>query len=160
VRLPQVRFTMRRMMVAVAVAGASLGVATEANRLLRLSRSYRARAVNHVRERANLMLGRAMYSAWLAETIEERRDWRATMERWRSAPGPRVEMVIGPGEMMADWAYFERMLGNLDANIRWSASEVERSSRRLAYHDALISKYSRAALYPWLPVLTDPPEPE
>jgi hypothetical protein len=159
-RVPRVRFTMRRMMVVVAIAGASLGVATEANRLLRLSRSYRARAADHGRERANLVLTRAMNSALLAETIEERRDWRATMERWRSGPGPRVEMVVGPGEMMADWAYFERMLGNLDANIQSSATEIERSSLRLAYHDALISKYSRAARYPRLSVAPDPPEPK
>jgi hypothetical protein len=148
------------MMVVVAIVGVSLGVATEANRLLRLSGSHRAQAADHGRKREFLRLTRAMNSALLAETIEDRRDWRERMERWRSGPGPRVELVIGPGELKADWAYFERTLGNLDSNIRSSASEIERSSRRLDYHDSLISKYERAARYPWLPVAPDPPEPK
>lgn len=147
-------------MVAVAVVGTSLGIATEVLRLFRLSLSYRALAVDHDRERASLLLTRDMNSALLAETIEERRDWRKTMERWRSGPGPRVEMVIGPGETLADWAYFERMLGNFDANIRSTSSEIERWSRRIDYHGALIGKYSQAARYPWLRLAPDPAPPD
>jgi hypothetical protein len=33
-------------------------------------------------------------------------------------------------------------------------------SRKAAYHDAMSSKWSEAALRPWLPVEPDPPEPE
>lgn len=29
-----------------------------------------------------------------------------------------------------------------------------------AYHRVLKAKYERAALYPWLPVKPDPPDPE
>ena len=36
----------------------------------------------------------------------------------------------------------------------------ENAIQRTRYHRSLVSKYRRAARYPWLPVESDPPEPE
>jgi hypothetical protein len=33
-------------------------------------------------------------------------------------------------------------------------------ARRTAYHAQLRAKYEQAAVYPWLPIAPDPPEPE
>jgi hypothetical protein len=37
---------------------------------------------------------------------------------------------------------------------------VEEKGKRLAWHVHLQGKYERAARYPWLPVVPDPPYPE
>jgi hypothetical protein len=53
--------------------------------------------------------------------------------------------------------------GIADARSRgWGVELLERASlKRLeAYHAAMTAKYERAARYPWLPVESDPPEPE
>jgi hypothetical protein len=44
-----------------------------------------------------------------------------------------------------------------DANDREMTPDGVKSS---AWHAALAEKYRQAALYPWLPVEPDPPEPE
>jgi hypothetical protein len=41
-----------------------------------------------------------------------------------------------------------------------SARRVVAEASKAEYHDSLAIKYERAARYPWLPVLPDPPEPE
>jgi hypothetical protein len=45
----------------------------------------------------------------------------------------------------------------LDANDREMTPD---GVKRSAWHAALAEKYRQAALYPWLPVEPDPPEPE
>ena len=68
----------------------------------------------------------------------------------------------------AGWRLWERSHA-----FEWIATEHEvmsdlcrhgrglgaRALRLAAYHDALKTKYERAASYPWLPVEPDPPEP-
>jgi hypothetical protein len=88
------RFTVRRLMVAVAIVGIVLGVTIE-----RRDR-FRRIAVHH----------------------------RAEFQKLAS------RMKAGSHEE-SDWLPIE-------------------------WHESLARKYKRAACYPWLPVATDPPEPE
>ncbi len=46
-----------------------------------------------------------------------------------------------------------------DALQKWER-EQERQRKRIEHFDRLRLKYERAARYPWLPVVPDPPEPE
>ncbi len=93
-KLPRVRFTVRRMMVAVAVASLALGLSQWMRR-----RSGRFDEIH-------------------------RRHVRASFE---------IAYSSGP----------------------WSDKEA-----RMTYHWRMITKYERAARYPFLPVAPDPPEPE
>jgi hypothetical protein len=47
-----------------------------------------------------------------------------------------------------------------EAEILEAKGFRERAGRRAFYHQALGRKYAWAAWFPWLPVATDPPEPE
>ena len=38
--------------------------------------------------------------------------------------------------------------------------EVDRDDRRVSYYESMYDKYDRAARYPFLPVVPDPPAPE
>ncbi len=48
--------------------------------------------------------------------------------------------------------------------VMWISKGIEtldpRCQRLIAYHGALARKYWYAALFPWLPVAPDPPEPK
>jgi hypothetical protein len=56
------------------------------------------------------------------------------------------------------YAYDHRAAGDHRAVTDWPRNEAhERALAR--YHDDLAAKYDRAALYPWLPIEPDPPEP-
>jgi hypothetical protein len=46
------------------------------------------------------------------------------------------------------------------ALMEWVRSQVEPNPRKLEFHRSMRRKYERACDYPWLPVASDPPEPE
>lgn len=97
--LPRPRFSLRWLMVAVAVAGVLI----------------------HTERRRQLFLGRVR-EIELAQYIHEDR--------------------------------------NHDEAGTWTGSDLARWLRKQSHYDALKVKYERAARYPWLPVVPDPPEPE
>ena len=103
-RLPRVRITVRRMMVAVAIVALGLAVVRWMRSMDALSANYHHRALSHYVKLSNdhfLML----------QLPDDPRD-----DKW------------------------------LD--------------RRKTYRRAMAEKWNRAALFPWLPIEPDPPEPE
>jgi hypothetical protein len=115
VKLPRVRFTVRRMMVAVAVVA-----------LLIYGGMVR-------RHRLSL--------AALCEVAD--RGVRHTGASYRLEDGIETLRTVKTGGGRA-----------------LTPAEVASRSRRAAYWVALGRKYERAALIPWLPISSDPPEPE
>ena len=110
-RVPRVRFTVRTLMVLVAVVAIILGGMI----LRQRAASYRQRAAQF--------------------------GWVATGLRQSAASGNAAFLhptPTGPGTPMTQ-----------AMSLRWAE-----------YYAGLRAKYEHAALYPWLPVEPDPPEPE
>jgi hypothetical protein len=131
-RLFHVRFTVRRMMCAVASFAILMGVAREVGRLRRLSQGYARRAV---------LAGR------------EERGWRqALILRIASEADARqrsIALRAKDQDLAAEWA--------VEASI--CAEEVVEVRSVLAHFVGLHQKYQRAASRPWDVVAPDPPEP-
>jgi hypothetical protein len=128
-RVPRVRFTVRWMMVAVAVVAMGLGVRAQLSRWQQLARYY---AIEAGRLRRSVLTFRAIgemsQEQWIAH-------YRAADER--SLPGP-----------LTYYGWAERY-GEESAGAR----------RHADYLDLLRKKYQRAAAQPWWPVEPDPPPP-
>jgi hypothetical protein len=126
------RFTVRRMMIAVALASVVLGVTREVSRLGTLAREYRRKALVSAREERQWRRGLV---ARVASEAEARRLSAALRPRDRD---------------LAD-------LWELEA-LDWS-EHVGEVRAILAHHSRMRHKYERAASRPWEPVAPDPPEP-
>lgn len=127
-RMP--RFTIRRMMVGVAVVAVLVWSVIEARRLHRLSKYYRERA----QSAANGEIGQQRVIADRAKTI------RWCQEALPTAP-PQAREAI-------------------KQVIRANERDMARRPVGIAYYVELKRKYERAARYPWLPVANDPEIPE
>ncbi len=124
--LPRVRFTVRRMMVAVAIVAVSLAFVTMWNRAF----TFGQIAIEHA-ERERAFRG-------TTSLILDYHSRLQTGKLDRFDPRP-----VDPDKPNAS---FDEL--------------AEDSERRADYHSQLTEKYRLAALYPWLPVPPDPPEPE
>jgi hypothetical protein len=131
-RVPRVKFSVRRMILAVASLAILMGVTREVSRLRRLSQGYARRAV---------LAGR------------EERGWRqALIDRIASEADARqrsIALLAKDPDLAGEWA--------LEAST--CAEEVEETRAILAHFVALHQKYQRAASHPWDTVAPDPPEP-
>jgi hypothetical protein len=145
-RMPRFRFTVRRMMVVLAIVGTIFGAVLEVQRLRGLATSYATRS--------------AFHSRLTALCVAEATTFRARLDR-------RVVMV-GTGRMLR--------IENINDDVslwRLSAPKGHPSwagadPRTMAAHDLkeweeeakrhswLSAKYARAARYPWLAVAPDP----
>src|SRR4051812_4701110 len=128
-RLPRSRFTVRRMMVAVAIIAVSVGVPvgmahSRAQAARELAGRYRERAAFHRREAAWL-LGMARSGSILMADTREDGIWRT----------PKISQ-----------AEEERRFS------RWPSNRIK---ARAAWHSAVARKYEDAALDPWWPVAPD-----
>ena len=112
-KLPRVRFTIRRLMVAVAV----VAIAVYGSVLWRRSVEYRHRAEDALN---------------LAKRLNDTRN--AIEESIAALRGGNYRIAL--------------------------ISRRDQLRREIDYWDAARIKYSRVALYPFLPVAPDPPEPE
>jgi hypothetical protein len=146
-RRPRVRFTVRRLMVAVAVVAIGFwGLA-----LVRVSQDYRQRAsiAEGAERAADVLENTSHQSAWAIDLEADR------IERDR-ANGLLVDVVLLETP--------ERSLDSVVARMRTkatlSARDAARYGRIRRYGAYLKQKYRRAARYPWLPVAPDPPAPE
>jgi hypothetical protein len=135
-RLPRVRFTVRRMMVAVAIASLSLGAAAGVLRLSRLQTAYRERAALHAGEMSNL-------------SAQDTRIYRAR-ERLAAEGVPDPGGYLGLGTRLpAPRERIEELNDRRNGVLfRWE------------WHKKMRAKYERAAERPWLALEPDPPEPE
>jgi hypothetical protein len=136
--MPRPRFTIRRMMVAVAVVGASLGFI----QLRRLAKNHDVRAAHHARQEAALRA--------CLDTVREEVDdggYRLTFDEgtvFASGVTSKAPLPFGLPGRGVEGAYRTR--------DGWS--------RLAAWRGELRRKYERLARYPWLPVAPDPPIPE
>jgi hypothetical protein len=159
-RLPRVRFTMRRLMVWVAVVALALGGVLWAARLRRRSAYYVYVAQAYDLEAKN----HTTFIAFYRELAEQRRrpefhlgqDYQdATL--FTNDYGGRLTT-----ERQGEWDPYAARLRDPDPEQdedRLRALAVQ-ERRRAAYFAELGTKYRRAAARPWLPVARDPPSPE
>jgi hypothetical protein len=142
-RLPRIRFTVRQIMIVVAIAAVALG----ANDLrLRWNRYHALRSEHEWKSRSCLSLAER-HAATAALNEREAQRLRAAI---LSGQYPVRSAAEGVGQIASNTA--------AAAAIERSAEEKLRARAR--FHDALRLKYERAARYPWLAVGPDPPEPE
>jgi hypothetical protein len=144
VRIPRVRFTVRRLMIVVViVAGLLWGL-----KMRRLSVSYSEQAATHASEQKFWDSGVSLSNVEIARRTSHLAELREKANRDRAEGFPEVannfERLIELESHMLNY-YLE------DARIR--KSHRDESAR-------LNRKYYRAARYPWLSVEPDPPEPE
>jgi hypothetical protein len=130
-RLPRVRFTVRRLMIAVAIVGVLLAAGLEARWMHRKYREYATRASLH-------SYCERLYSEWASSDIKKEADRRSKFEKNGQAG-------------FDDW-----VLHLADYYGRRAAKETLWAN----YHARMKSKYEVAMRRPWLPVEPDPPEPE
>jgi hypothetical protein len=129
-KLPRVRFTMRRMMCVVAVIAFGLAVAVIGRR----QAYYFTQAERYLayQEQDQLLLDGYKNTAWMAGYRGQSKD--ETVRQGKSDQYWR-EDVIG-AELGVVYSY-----------------------RRLVHHRQMVGKYLRAASRPWASVPIDPPEP-
>jgi len=133
--VPRVRFTVRRLMIAVAIVALILGAELTRRRSAQfrlLARSYASAA-----EFDGLILEGGT-TTFRLEDGQIREVHGSSSIRIPTDEGGLVESAIDPTP----------------------GYDEDRLRRRAEYHDFLRRKYDRAARYPWLPVAPDPPEPE
>ncbi len=132
---PRVRFTVRRMMVAVAIAAVATGCVTFWKR----STDFHRLADQYGQLESD-------ESAWLSSILEHQ-EW--TKKHGRAGipfdlpPVPPSELLKSDAEIIAE----------ID-------DEAKRRREKIEWYRPRRLKYERAARYPWLPVAPDPPEPE
>jgi hypothetical protein len=155
-RMPRVRFTVRRMMVAVAIAGVVTGIAV----LKKKRDGFLERARFHAMvEQSGLEIAESFFA--VAGAFREFADGAMPAD---SLP----RLVVHPTSRPDDEYVFipqhdppaETDSGQLEQDGSGIAAIAFRNRENAAWHGALKRKYERAARYPWLPVAPDPPEPE
>jgi hypothetical protein len=144
VKLPRVRFTMRRMMIAVALAASALGAARIAGRVT----YYREMAVHHSkRENAcrSLLDGGSL--------VLFRSDGRIRVALTNEKLADGTARAFG-GEL-APTTFLASADPSPDPRInRFTVRD------RIGYHARMREKYERGVSSPWIAVAPDPPEPE
>jgi hypothetical protein len=147
-RLPRVRFTVRRMLVALGVAASAMGAARLHGDAVR----FRARAALHARLQVRCAALADEYEAIYLRTADG--------YVLRDAPRVRVPIRSGaegePLQTSASWD--DPAWAGADARTK-APHDAAGWRREASRHADLKAKYERAARYPWLPVPADPPEP-
>jgi hypothetical protein len=142
-RLPRIRFTVRRIMIVVAIAAVALG----ANDLRR--RWYRFRALRSIHE----WNGRA------CSTMAERHASTAANNE-REAERLRAALKSGHYGVRSETELVAQIASNTEAQAAIERAAERKNRARALFHDALRLKYERASRYPWISVGPDPPQPE
>jgi tetratricopeptide (TPR) repeat protein len=142
-RRSRLRFTVKRLMVAIAALALVLGCSIEAVRLKRWRDAALERAEMHAQlEHVNRDLERsALEMVKMHEGIADR---DPALSRRR-------------GQLVRKWAEYVRQQKAKAAEEREEAAKYAEAA---AYHAALREKYRRAAAQPWRAVEADPPPPD
>jgi hypothetical protein len=143
--MPRPRFTIRRMMVAVA----GVAVACEVANLAWASERYRSLASHYSRRAGASLVAAAVFQDAIPQAEDDVR-FAEQMIRW-SREKHRSEDWIG--QQVDERARLQRVVEDYK-------ERVDQGRREAKYDHQLASKYERAARYPWLPVAPDPPEPK
>lgn len=152
-RLP--KMTTRRWMVVVAIVALIAGVGIEADRLVSLSKLFRARTAEAAAGEQELRTYgaslRDSLAEWLYRTEPNEQEFKKlssarTMRGLSSGEEARLQLVIGflkSNKSVAD--DFQRLIATNDARVEHFAR--------------LRQKYDHAARRPWLSIEPDSPEP-
>jgi hypothetical protein len=141
--LPRLQFTVRRMMIVVAIAAVALG----ANDLRRRKVRYDAlRSTHEWRGRSSMSLAE-LHASTVADNERE-------VERLRAAVRSRHEAPLREAELVA------QIISNIGGAAAIERAAERQCRSRARFHELLRKKYERAARYPWLIVEPDPPEPD
>ena len=150
--MPRVRFTVRRMMVAVAILALLLwGGLVEIPRLRGLARDHRARAARHAATQKRLL-------DFFRDQDVCRVYWSAlAVDRQEGADAALCpDVPDGPADAVETWA---ELAAQARDQAAWHARSIVQEGPKSEYFARMRWKYERAARYPWLPVVPDPPEP-
>jgi hypothetical protein len=141
-RLPRVRFSVRMMMIAVAIAALTLGA-------------------NDVRLRRERYLALRSNHDWSARgrlrLAESHASVAAQNEREAARMLAAISSIRDPTRVHLE--YNVRIASNIEAAAATERAAEQKCRTQARYHDALRIKYERAARYPWILVEPDPPEP-
>jgi di/tripeptidase len=130
-RLPRVRFTVRRMMIAVAVVAVLIACSFQAVRLHRNYQHYSWRVEFHTTmEQGDLTLASSLNNL--------------------------ADVLSSGASRLAGRGFGEEMGQRAKKHFR----EAERRRVSAKYHAQMKAKYEAAARRPWLDVEPDPPPPE
>jgi hypothetical protein len=133
-RMPRVRFTVRRLIVAIAVIAILLAVGPQIRRTIHLSRLS-----------AGFARRAAMHDEYESIWREDERKWREREEDDRQ---------------LADQSDLRSVADFWREQAERSAVRAEKRKALADYHARMKAKYNAAARRPWLDVEPDPPPPE
>ena len=154
-------YTVRRMMVAVAVVAVAIGGTLNVRRLIRLRDEYRREVENHAKERELWDLSDST-SFYDGEYYYEL-DPNGEILRWclplKRIVGMRA-VPIEPSRIGGTNTWIEGTQGLPEEYRQEMSHRVLVYRAKTLYHTAMGKKYERLAAYPWLPFKPDPPEPE
>jgi hypothetical protein len=145
----EVRFTVRRLMIAVAVVAVLLAAGHEAARLARISAARRQYAASCAASEA-LSRTRALGFAQAAQTTQkELESMRSqySLNPGRPSPAIRAAMDRSFDRLSQTWVDLALRFGSTAASY----------GRNAAYWGAMRRKYERGARTPWRSVEPDPP---
>jgi hypothetical protein len=140
-RLPRFRFTIRWMMLAVAIVAAIFGGSLVGMRTGPMAKYYADQAQIHARRRAEM--------TQILASVPDDKNLR--YRKYIAKKGMPEELRI---RILNHW-YADG--SQLDDAIE---AGVESFRAGINYHTAMETKYRHAARYSWLPVAPDPFEPE
>ena len=142
-RLPRLRFSVKRLMVAIAALALVLGCSIEAVRLKRWRDVALKRAQVHAQlEQLNRDLERSALE--MVKTYE-----------WSAVRDPVFSQRLE--QWARKWAEF---VAQQKAGAAQERDRAAKYAEAAAYHAALRGKYLRAAAQPWRAVEADPPPPD
>jgi hypothetical protein len=153
-RMPRFRFTIRRMMVAVAIVALASG-AIVADRQAKQRVIYAKKAKHHA-------LGQAIYQQQ-RDDFASRFEWDlAEAENLRDRGKGLRQDALGVQRWDSDQLLHNAnsLIGYGEYRIDFLRSQLRVAKLRVDFHATMKQKYERLARYPWLPVAPDPPEPK
>jgi hypothetical protein len=160
-RLPRPRFTIRLVMIVVAIVAISLSGGIGAVKLVKRAKHFRQLASNHANlEKGFLALMRSQEK--IVALSRERRDKAAAnlrlLKKFPNVPSqPREGDNLGLQQLMSQ---IEDLLKKEAAeDVVLSIEQIEVFRAFTAYHALLRQEYQRAASHPWETIPPDPPHP-
>jgi hypothetical protein len=164
IKVPRVRFTLRRIMVAVAIVAVAL-----AGYEVKRRRDVYRQAAKKYRLMGQSASDEERLFRVVARSFAEAARNEARLEVLLGAIDPggidpgiypaRVrDRAAAQADVMAARSRAKALEDAREANSQLNTAEA--AARRAEYYTRLGQKYERAARHPWLPVEPDPPEPK
>jgi hypothetical protein len=151
-RLPRPRFTIRLIMIIVAIAAVCLSGGIGAVKLVRRAKHFRQRATFHANLEQIAKSGLALSEVRLADSkmLAER---NAYLEK-------SIRNIPGSSEGSPSMNNLSRQISEqFESSIKLETDWIARQRALYGYHARQKLKYEYAAAHPWESVPPDPPEP-